>query len=282
MFKCLGTIIIMLRGVIECIKAFIDEAPEIVTDLREDPETAPVQTYNEIASQLKEIQAIVEIEPDQIEIGNIEQQRERFENRNDIFVVATDYTKILDWIVTARKNIHDLKAIVEIQNWVETENHNTVCGLHHSLCHESCGLVFTATNGADYFKECACMGSEKTCNICGCGSAQHCHMHKRPVIDSVTVQEILRDFLQVETTDAKLIIKELAAKKINVRAKLCTEELKFKRLDPKYKLSKYFNEQIEYLKTCMESTNDRRKQELGKMIEIYEDACIRVDQTFST
>ena len=92
---------------------------------------------------------------------------------------------------------------------MNTDSYNTVCVEHNTLCHASCSITFTGMNGTDFFNSCACMGPEKKCKVCGCISAAHAHMHRKPVINLQTAEEILHGVMKVTATDSKLILQEL-------------------------------------------------------------------------
>ncbi|CAI4232656.1 unnamed protein product [Auanema sp. JU1783] len=83
---------------------------------------------------------------------------------------------------------------VECVEMEKTSYHNTICMQHtDKVCHEGCGLKYTAGVGSDIFKGCACMSGSAYCGVCGCGPATHYHAKEKPVKTTKTVEKILHD-----------------------------------------------------------------------------------------
>ena len=221
----------------------------------------------------------IEIDTIGHKIKNLEKIKERFDNQNDILHKVTAYKLTLACIDKVRKNLSNPKNVIRIDNWVETSYHNTVCAQHNSLCHESCGLNFNGVQGTDFFRNCACMNLENKCGVCGCISDQHVHMHKKPVIDLKSVEELLHGFLRVTATSEQLILEELEQKERNVIFELCQEELRLSKISPKYKLSSFLHEEIKKIENQRNSTEDGAKLiEINETLRIFNEAARKVEQ----
>lgn len=157
---------------------------------------------------------------------------ELFKDHNKIMKNISNFTIILENIDRIHTSMTNSSFEINNENvltWKRTKKHNTICVEHHTLCHKNCDLNFTSADGSKYFENCFCMihfcicldskncrynSGERTCRICGCGSAQHVHRHKKLVRNQLTIEKILSD-LKISNTskDPSMILMMLNEKK---------------------------------------------------------------------
>jgi GTPase SAR1 family protein len=96
-----------------------------------------------------------------------------------------------------------------ISSWIETPYHNTICAEHGKLCHEHCYLSYNDTHGTSFFNNCACMGPEKRCRVCGCASEQHAHRNEKPAVNFWSIDEMLDTYSIGDRSSTEKILSAL-------------------------------------------------------------------------
>ncbi|OMJ69096.1 hypothetical protein SteCoe_33264 [Stentor coeruleus] len=200
------------------------------------------------------------------------QYHELFAIHNNIMKEIAELINHLENINSIRSGIENQEYIVITKKSVETAYHNTICTTHLVVCHQNCHLSFKGVYGTQYFDNCACMNSEKLCRVCGCGSLQHAHAHKKFVEEESTIEEILKEFSIDKNvfTSKEDVDKIISVKQGEILKRLHEAEKKILKINPRYILSKYFNEALIYIETELESSNSQiNEAELKSNYDVF-------------
>ncbi|OMJ67315.1 hypothetical protein SteCoe_35551 [Stentor coeruleus] len=98
---------------------------------------------------------------------------------NEVKVKISEFEILLNVIKEVEFCIKYSKLVLNVEKWVDTSYHNTVCFFHKTVCHEDCGLDFNDKTGTDYFLKCASFAGSSNCKECHCKSENHMHLRKK-------------------------------------------------------------------------------------------------------
>ncbi|OMJ81617.1 hypothetical protein SteCoe_17890 [Stentor coeruleus] len=148
---------------------------------------------------------------------------------NEVKIKISEFEALLVVIKKVNYCIKSSTKILNVEKWVDTNNHNTVCFFHKTICHENCKLEFNDKAGTDYFLKCASFGNSSNCRKCKCKSKTHMHLRKKIAMTTQTFQNInevrieyKKYIIQLEVNKKELVVLKEKLLKYN-----CTDKMYF-------------------------------------------------------
>lgn len=114
------------------------------------------------------------------------------QNIQDEYITAKNNADINNKTAEQFKNFTVKKQVTK-EVFYETPYHSTICGNCNKVCHSMCGLDEIKGDDKNPFSGCAAFNGSSICNNCGCGVSTHYHDHKDSKIETVTLEQEIKE-----------------------------------------------------------------------------------------